>query len=197
MSSERSTREKIIDAANRLFYREGIRAVSVDAVAEAAGLTKRSLYYHFASKDELIADYLRLRDHPNLTRYAAWYAAAGGDLVDRIGTVFDHLATEADRPGWKGCGFLRTAAELVNQPGHPALKIGVEHKKRVEAWFAEIFSENGVSEPARIARQVSLLIDGAFSQAMLYRDPTYFREAGLAAQALVRSALSNSSTAAT
>jgi AcrR family transcriptional regulator len=197
MSSERSTREKIIDAANRLFYREGIRAVSVDAVAEAAGLTKRSLYYHFTSKDELIADYLRLRDHPNLTRYAAWYAAAGGDLVDKIGAVFDHLATEANRPGWKGCGFLRTAAELVNQPGHPALKIGVEHKKRVEAWFAEIFAENGVSEPARIARQVSLLIDGAFSQGMLYRDPTYFREARLAAQTLLCSALSNSSAAAT
>jgi AcrR family transcriptional regulator len=191
MSSEGTTREKIIDAANRLFYREGIRAVSVDAVAEAAGLTKRSLYYHFKSKDELIADYLRLRDHPNLTRYAAWYAAAEGELGDRIGAIFDHLAREAGKSGWKGCGFLRTAAELVNQPGHPALKIGAEHKKRVEAWFAEIFAENGVSEPARVARQVSLLIDGAFSQAMLYRDPSYFHEAGLAAQVLVRSAVSD------
>ena len=97
----------------------------------------------------------------------------------------------------------RAAASFGRRPNSPTclgirpLKIGVEHKKRVEAWFAEIFSENGVSEPARIARQVSLLIDGAFSQAMLYRDPTYFREAGLAAQALVRSALSNSSAAAT
>ncbi|KQW32098.1 TetR family transcriptional regulator [Rhizobium sp. Root274] len=194
MGSERTTREKIIDAANRLFYREGIRAVSVDAVAEAAGLTKRSLYYHFTSKDELVADYLRLRDHPNLQRYQAWYAAAEGGVEERIGAIFDHLEAEAGKPGWKGCGFLRTAAELVNQPGHPALKIGVEHKKRVEAWFAEILTENGVSEPGRVARQVCLLIDGAFSQAMLYRDPDYFNEAGLAAQALVRSAVSGAST---
>ncbi|PYB70053.1 TetR/AcrR family transcriptional regulator [Rhizobium wuzhouense] len=197
MASERTTRDTIIDAANRLFYREGIRAVSVDAVAEAAGLTKRSLYYHFKSKDELIADYLRLRDHPNLQRYATWYAAAEGGVTERIGAIFDHLANEAGKPGWKGCGFLRTAAELVNQPGHPALKIGVDHKKRVEDWFAEILAENGVSEPARLARQVSLLIDGAFSQAMLYRDPSYFHEAGLAAQALVRSAVSGPSTGST
>lgn len=197
MTSERSTRDTIIDAANRLFYREGIRAVSVDAVAEAAGLTKRSLYYHFKSKDELIADYLRLRGHPNLKRYADWYAAAEGGLAERIGAIFDRLASEAERPGWKGCGFLRTAAELVNQPGHPALKIGVEHKKRVEAWFAEILAENGVSEPGRIARQVCLLIDGAFSQAMLYRDPSYFREAGLAAQSLIGAAALGPATAAT
>ncbi|RKE78261.1 TetR/AcrR family transcriptional regulator [Rhizobium sp. AG855] len=193
MASERTTRDTIIDAANRLFYREGIRAVSVDAVAEAAGLTKRSLYYHFTSKDELIADYLRLRDHPNLQRYARWYGTAKGGLAERIGAIFEHLATEARKPGWKGCGFLRTAAELVNQPGHPALKIGADHKKRVEAWFAEILAENGVSEPARVARQVCLLIDGAFSQAMLYRDPSYFHEAGLAAQALVRFAVSGPS----
>lgn len=195
MTSERSTRETIIDAANRLFYREGIRAVSVDAVAEAAGLTKRSLYYHFKSKDDLIADYLRLRDHPNLRRYAAWYEGAKGGSAERIGAIFDHLATEAEKPGWKGCGFLRTAAELVNQPGHPALKIGVEHKKRVEAWFADILAEHGLSEPARVARQVCLLIDGAFSQAMLYRDPSYFREAGLAARALVGSAVLGASAA--
>lgn len=60
------TRERIVAAANRLFYREGIRAVSVDAVAEEAGITKRSLYYHFKIKDELIEAYLCYLDHPNI-----------------------------------------------------------------------------------------------------------------------------------
>ncbi len=59
------TRERIISAAAKLFYNEGIRSVSVDAVAEEAGVTKRTLYYHFASKDDLIGAYLEARDQPN------------------------------------------------------------------------------------------------------------------------------------
>lgn len=183
-----STRGRIIAAANRLFYREGIRAVSVDAVAAAAGLTKRSLYYHFKSKDELISGYLAFRGPPNLTRYAEWFDKAEGDLADRIGAIFEHLAAEAARPGWKGCGFLRTAAELVDQPGHPALKIGASHKKEVETWFSGLLSAAGRPDAEDLARQISLLIDGAFSQVMLYRDPDYLRAASKAARSLIRQA---------
>ena len=66
-------KERIIDAANRLFYAEGIRAVSVDAIAEKAGLTKKTLYYHFKSKDDLIEAYLESRDQPNLALYQKWF----------------------------------------------------------------------------------------------------------------------------
>lgn len=183
-----STKDRIVAAANRLFYREGIRAVSVDAVAAAAGLTKRSLYYHFKSKDELVADYLTFRGPPNLKRYAEWFHRSEGDLADRIATIFEYLALEAGRPQWKGCGFLRTAAELVDQPGHPAVKIGANHKKQVEAWLATILSTAGCPDAEDLARQISLLIDGAFSQVMLYRDPDYLRVAGKAARTLIREA---------
>ncbi len=186
MRKDISTKDRIIAAANRLFYREGIRAVSVDAVAAAAGLTKRSLYYHFKSKDDLISDYLAYRGTPNLKRYAEWYEQADGDIADRIASIFEQLALEAARPQWKGCGFLRTAAELVDQPGHPALKIGANHKKEVEAWFANLLSCAGSADAEEVARQISLLIDGAFSQVMLYRDPVYMRTAGKAARTLIR-----------
>src|SRR5689334_18384338 len=80
------TRDGMISAADELFYGEGIRSVSVDAIAERAGVTKRTLYYHFASKDELIAAYLDRRDGATLTRYQAWFAETAADrpLAERI-----------------------------------------------------------------------------------------------------------------
>lgn len=182
--TQSSTRERIVEAANRLFYREGIRAVSVDAVAEEAGITKRSLYYHFKSKDDLVAAYLDHRDQPNLDAYCRWFTEAEGDVADRIAAIFEKLAGRAERPGWKGCGFLRTSAELANLPGHPALKRGAAHKKRIEDWLASVLREAGRPAPETVARQIALLLDGSFSAAMLHRDASYFRTAGAAARVL-------------
>ena len=186
--NEKPAREKIVDAANSLFYREGIRAVSVDAVAEKAGVTKKTLYYHFKSKDDLVAEYLASRDQPNLKLYEKWYETADGDVADRIEAIFQNLARSARHPKWKGCGFLRTAAELANLPGHPAMKIGAEHKKKFERWLAGRLAENGMGEPDATARQIVLLMDGAFSTMLVHRDAAYAEEAGRAARAIIRSA---------
>ena len=158
------TRERIVSAANALFYNDGIRGVSVDAVAAKAGVTKRTLYYHFRSKDDLVAAYLAGRDQPNLAR-------------------------SARHPKWKGCGFLRTSAELANMPGHPAMKIGAAHKKKFEAWLRETFAEAGIVQAAQLARQILLLLDGSFAVVLLHRDPSYMETAGEAAYALVEAAL--------
>jgi AcrR family transcriptional regulator len=183
--SDISTHERIIAAANRLFYRDGIGRVSVDAIADEAGLTKRSLYYHFKSKDDLIAAYLDYRDLPNLKAFGDWFDAEDGDVADRIRAIFLKLAEAAAHPKWKGCGFLRTAAELVNLPGHPAIRSGAAHKKKVEAWLADCLAEAGVADAGSLARQIRLLLDGASGVAMLHRDPSYFESAGAAAHALV------------
>ena len=186
--NEKPAREKIVDAANSLFYREGIRAVSVDAVAEKAGVTKKTLYYHFKSKDDLVAEYLASRDQPNLKLYEKWYETADGDVADRIEAIFQNLARSARHPKWKGCGFLRTAAELANLPGHPAMKIGAEHKKKFERWLAARLAEDGMFEPDATARQIVLLMDGAFSTMLVHRDAAYAEEAGRAARTIIRSA---------
>jgi len=115
--SPRSTRERIIKAASHLFYTEGIGGVSVDAVAERARVTKRTLYYHFASKDDLVTAYLEGRDQPNLELMAGWFRDAEGDLADKVAVIFTHLALAARHPKWKGCAFLRTVAELAAMPG--------------------------------------------------------------------------------
>lgn len=187
--AEKSTRDLIVAAAEKLFYAEGIRAVSVDAAAEAAGVTKRTLYYHFDSKDELIAAYLEGRDQPNLKLFRKWFDAGDGEIADKVEAIFVNLARAARHPKWKGCGFLRTSAELANMPGHPAIRIGAAHKKKFEAWIAETFTEAGVAEPAMLAKQILLLLDGSFAVVLLHRDPSYMEVAGKAAATLVRVAL--------
>ncbi|MCV9961387.1 TetR/AcrR family transcriptional regulator [Pararhizobium sp. BT-229] len=184
------TRDRIVSAAAKLFYSEGIRAVSVDAVAEKAGVTKRTLYYHFASKDDLIAAYLDGRDQPNLVLFKRWFSETEGDVADKVRGVFYALAKSARHPRWRGCGFLRTSGELANMPGHPAMKIAAAHKKRVEDWLGSVF-ETAVLEPqARLlARQTILLLDGSFAVVLLHRDPSYMETAGEAAHSLIRNSV--------
>ncbi len=184
--TESPTRKRIVEAASKLFYGEGIRAVSVDAVAEKAGVTKRTLYYHFTSKDELVAAYLEARDQPNLRLMAGWFEKAEGGLPKKIEAIFVNLARAARHPRWKGCGFLRTAAELAALPGHPAIKIGSRHKAGFENWLTGECAAHGAAAPAELARQVMLLMDGAFSIMLVHRDPAYIEAAGRAAAALAK-----------
>ncbi|MGJ4958605.1 TetR/AcrR family transcriptional regulator [Bradyrhizobium sp. HKCCYLRH2015] len=183
------TPARIVAAASRLFYAEGIRAVSVDAVAEKAGVTKKTLYYHFRSKDDLVAAYLAARDQPNLALFKRWFDETDGALPDKIAGIFNQLARAARHPKWRGCGFLRTTAELANLPGHPAIRIGAAHKKKFEAWLQAIFAEQGIAEADALARQMLLLLDGAFAVVLLHRDPSYMETAGAAARTLVAATL--------
>ncbi|GGE96822.1 TetR/AcrR family transcriptional regulator [Stappia taiwanensis] len=191
-ANKRPTRDVIVHAAAKLFRGIGIRDVSLDMVAAEAGLTKRTIYYHFRSKDEIIAAYLEARDMPNLETFKQWFDATEGTLADKVEGIFRHLAVAAHHPKWKGCGFLRTTVELVKTPGHPAMEIARAHKKRVEDWLAVELTAGGLAaESETLARQILLLLDGAFSTVLLNRDPSYMETAGLAAANLVRHALAS------
>ena len=183
------TRERIIQAANALFYNEGIRRVSVDEVAARAGLTKRTLYYHFRSKDDLVAAYLASRDQPNLALFRKWFTEAEGGVPVKVEAIFRNLARSARHPKWKGCGFLRTSAELANLPGHPAIRIGAAHKKKFEDWLRVTFAAEGIADPLQLARQILLLLDGSFAVVLLHRDASYMETAGEAARGLIEMAL--------
>ncbi|KRB24286.1 TetR family transcriptional regulator [Mesorhizobium sp. Root695] len=185
------TRKRIVDAATKLFYAEGIGRVSVDAIAEKAGLTKRTLYYHFKSKDDLIAAYLDGRDQPNLKQMAGWFDAAEGGADRKVEAIFTNLARVARHPKWKGCGFLRTAAELASMPGHPAVMAGSRHKTNFEKWLAAELSARGVTAPHMLAREIVLLMDGAFSSMLIHHNPDYIGAAGHAAATLVRARISS------
>ncbi|WP_321499640.1 TetR/AcrR family transcriptional regulator [Breoghania sp.] len=181
-----STKESIVNAAKKLFRNEGIRDVSVDMIAAEAKLTKRTIYYHFQSKDDIIADYLRACDELNITQFQTWFRETEGTVPDKVRGIFERLETLARNPRWKGCGFLRTSVELVKTPGHPALQAARQHKKRVETWLAsELESYVSPGEAEAIAKEIMVLMEGAFSTVLLHRDPSYIQVAGDMARLLV------------
>jgi AcrR family transcriptional regulator len=158
-------------------------------VAAKAGLTKRTLYYHFKSKDDLVAAYLAARDQPNLALFKRWFAEADGGLPEKVEAIFHNLARSARHPKWKGCGFLRTSAELANMLGHPGMKIGAAHKKKLEDWLRITFEAEGTGNESLLARQIILLLDGSFAAVLLHRDPSYMEAASEAAFSLIDAAL--------
>ncbi|MBX3584944.1 MAG: TetR/AcrR family transcriptional regulator [Rhizobiaceae bacterium] len=181
----KTTTVRVVEAAEELFYEHGLRSVSVDAIAERAGVTKRTLYNHFESKDALIAAYLEARDTPTVERYRGWLGDPALPMSDRIAMMFAALAHHAGRPKWRGCGFTRAAVELAGQPGHPAILMAAKHKKRFEAWLELELSAGNVTQPRKLARNITLLIEGAIAQMLIHRDTTYAISAGEAAAMLV------------
>ena len=121
--------------------------------------------------------------------FRRWFDEAKGRLPAKVQAIFRQLARNASHPKWKGCGFLRTSAELANLPGHPAIKIGAAHKKKFEAWLRGEFEQAGIGGAALLARQILLLLDGSFAVVQLHRDPSYMDSAGEAAFSLVEAAM--------
>jgi AcrR family transcriptional regulator len=185
-----TTRQQIVVAATRLFYGEGIRAVSMDAVAAKAGVTKKTLYYHFTSKDELVAETIAARDQPTLELYMRWFAETDGTVADKVRSLFTKLGRSVDTPRWRGCGFLRTIAELANTPAHPAVKAGAAHKKRFEAWLETELRGHGVPDATALARRLVILLDGATTVMLIHRDLGYVDAAGQLALDLIERARS-------
>ncbi len=153
-------RERILQAARELFYREGIRAVSVDAVAAAAGTNKMTLYRHFASKDELVAACLaEVAGHADKI-WDAVRAEHPRDAQAQLRAVLRHVSRFADEFSARGCPLANAAIELA-EPGHPARKVIEAHKLRSRERLLKLCRESGYARPERIADELFLLIEGA------------------------------------
>ena len=156
-------RANILTAAERLFYNEGIGAVGVDAVAQAAGVTKRTLYYHFASKEDLIAAYLDARDETTLNALRAASSDAAAQPGDRILGVFDFVERWASTADYHGCPFNNAVAEQSMGPKVTA--IARRHKETVKSWFSQQAAEGGVRDAEQVGAQLLVLLDGALNGA--------------------------------
>ncbi len=180
-----ATRRRIIDSAYELFYRDGFSRSGVDAIAKAAKVTKRTLYYHFNSKDALLAAVLEAQHQMALQRVQRWAGRGGDNPVAMVNMIFSGFATWARRPGWRGSGFTRSAMELADLPGHPARAAAHRHKAAVEEWLATRFAQSRLDRPRQTARQLTLLLEGCLSLVLIHGDIAYVTEAASAAQVLV------------
>ncbi len=180
------TRERILEAAYKLFRRQGFHRVSMDEIAGAAKLTKRTLYHHFRSKDDLLADVLRAQDDLALQAFRTFGDRLSGSAEAIAEGLFCELAVWADRPRWVGSGFTRLVIELADLPGHPARLIARRHKQRLESCLAELLAESGVQRSKELARAIWLLSEGAISLILVHGDRGYSAAASEAAKILVQ-----------
>jgi len=184
--SAEDTRRRILETAYDLFYRKGFSRVGVDLIAESAGITKRTLYSHFASKDALLAAVLERHHGLALARIRAWGDGLSGDLDTLLDSLFAALGRWAATPRWAGAGFTRLVMELADLPGHPARAIARRHKAAVEAWLAGELARRGVASPAARARELQLLLEGSQSLMLIHGDRSIVLAAAAAAKRLVR-----------
>jgi AcrR family transcriptional regulator len=152
-------RERIFVCAQDLFHRRGIRGVGVDAIAEAAGTNKMTLYRHFGSKDDLILEYLNYKGRKSDEVWAEIEAANPGDP---IGQLYDFVEKAAKfiAEDERGCDLANAAVELT-EDGHPGLKVIEEFKVRQRDHLARLCEAAGASRPELLADALVLLIEGA------------------------------------
>lgn len=183
--SGEATRARILERAYRLFYREGFARVGMDAIAAAAGVTKRTLYLHFDSKDALAAAVLEHQHERVLASVRRWSPEPPETPEALMAAIFDGIARWARTPRWLGSGYTRLSMELADLPGHPARAVARRHKRAVEAWIAGELLRLGTPEPEALAREAVLLMEGCISLVLIHGDPGYAEAAGRAALRLV------------
>jgi AcrR family transcriptional regulator len=188
-----SARDRLLAAADRLFYDEGVHAVGIDRVLEQAGVAKGSLYYNFGGKDDLVRTYLA-------NRHATWAArldamlAAQSDPVEKVLAVYDALGELFAEPDFRGCAFMNAAAEA---PAGSAEELATkDFRTWIHDLFASLVATGGYRHPELLASQLILLYDGANIAAQMDHNPNAAPAAREAAQTLLSNAVTRNLAAA-
>ncbi len=173
--SEASARERLLAAADQLFYEEGIHTVGIDRVLAHAGVAKASLYSTFGSKEELVLAYLRGRAEERYRRITT-ALARHEDPRDKILAVYDQLADRAAEPSFRGCAFVNASAE--GPPGDSKVRrVCRGSRDWVRGVFTDLARELGVPDPEQLGRHLMLLYEGAMLGASMERGPAPARDA--------------------
>lgn len=181
-------RLRILEAADRLFYREGLRAVGIDRVIAEAGVAKATLYAHFPSKDDLILAVLQWREERTNGFFAAAMGRHVGAGADRLTAFYAALRELLGDPDFRGCCFINAAVEIAD-PDHPAFRFVQGQKRRFHAFLAGIVEE-AVGRPApQLAEAAAVLTDGAIVTAVIRRSAAPADTAGEAVRRLVSAAV--------
>jgi AcrR family transcriptional regulator len=174
-----SMKERILETADRLFYLKGIRAIGVDTIAAEIGISKRTLYNYFSSKNALISAYLERR--------FVQPRPSDKTPVEQILGTFDSLERRFSSKDFRGCPFVNAVAELG--PNDKSVKkIAVAFKETRRLWFRDLLIQLGATDAEGLATQLVLLVDGSIAQDLVRDDPAMARAAKEAAKVLLASA---------
>src|SRR5215469_15732336 len=163
-----SARERLLAAANELFYAEGVHTVGIDRVIEKAGVAKASLYNTFGSKDELVRAYLEGR-HTRMAGRITAYLERYDDPRDKLLGIYEAQGELFAEPGYRGCAFVSASAE---SPGEAVSRASDDYRGWVRGLLTELAGQAGAPEPERLGRQLHMIYDGASQSARMDRDPS-------------------------
>ena len=183
--SSDQTRPDILQAAYKLFRRRGFFRVGMDEIARTAGVTKRTLYYHFDSKDALLTAVLASQHERAFGAFQTYGIDLSGGPEQLIDKLFGGLARWSAKPRWAGSGFTRLAIELADLSGHPARSMAHQHKALMEQQLATLLAKANVAAPRERARELVLLVEGAMVMLLIHGDRDYCIAAVEAAKRLV------------
>ncbi len=154
-------RDRIMKTASELFYRHGIHAVGVDTIANEAGTNKMSFYRNFASKDELVAEYLRSEEREGLQWWDEIISGHPGDPRRQIELLFEALVESNCEEDSRGCALANAAVEIT-EPGHPARPVIEKYKADMRRRFRQLAREMGVRDPNALGDSLMLLWEGSY-----------------------------------
>jgi AcrR family transcriptional regulator len=187
MEHRASARERLLAAANELFYAEGVQTVGIDRIIERAGVAKASLYNLFGSKEALVAAYLASR-HDRTTSGLTEAIESVGDPHQKVLAVFDFQARQYEQPDFNGCAFIAASTEapsrgLVEQAAD-------QFRAWIRAMFTDLAEQAGAPDPVGLGRQLHLIYDGAgLAGRMDHHDAAIAPAARDAVQAVLDAAL--------
>lgn len=181
------TRLRILEAGAELFYGQSVAEAGVEAIAGRACVTKKTLYYHFESKTNLIRETFAYRAQEALKRYELTLEAAP-TAEKAIFTLFEQLHQFARLTTTKGCPFIRGAAELAAKGDHPASGVIRDLKTRFSEILSRKLYEDGFSQSGMLARQILIVYEGATINIMFHNDPNYTEDSLTAVRAILKAA---------
>jgi len=177
-------RDRIMQTASELFYRYGIRAVGVETIAHEAGTNKMSFYRNFASKDDLVAEYLRAEGRESLLWWDETLAAHAGNPRLQIESLFDVLVKNTCCVESRGCALANAAVEIT-EPDHPARPVIEEYKAEMRRRFHQIARDMHAREPEALGDSLMLLWEGAYLTRVTMGQHGPVQGAAKAARALI------------
>jgi AcrR family transcriptional regulator len=192
--AHKSARERILETADDLFYREGIHAVGIDTIIEKSGVAKMSLYRNFASKDDLVSAYLEARGQ----RYWKWWegvmARNANEPRRQLRDLFEAIAVRARRPEFLGCALMKAAAEFPEEDCR-ARVVALAHKKELRNRLRRLCRTIGAQQPDVLSSQLLMLIEGAYSTAGILGKRDAVKATAKAAEVLIEAAIAGPSAA--